>query len=222
MEPIIQQIVVGPMANFAYIFGCSQSKQVVLIDPSAEPEKLLSAVAELDAKLVAVVNTHGHVDHVAGNAAIMEATGAPLITHADAKPDQMDPMSHQFLAMLQGKPSPTPDRTVVEGDTIDVGEQSLQVIHTPGHTPGDMVLYTKGAVFTGDVLFVGGIGRTDLPGSSHAELGRSLVNKLAPLPDDTVVYPGHNYGDRPSSTIGQEKSGNPYMRAAMTGDFAIF
>ena len=215
MTAIIQQIAVGPMGNFSYLVSCPETKQAVLIDPSAEPERLLAEVQALEATLIAVINTHGHVDHIAGNAAILEATGVPLIAHADAELRGSDAMTMQFLAMLQGRPSPQPDRRVQHGERIEIGKVWLEVIHTPGHTPGDMSLYTPGAVITGDVLFVGGIGRTDLPGSSHAELERSLTEKLGQLSDDTVVYPGHDYGMQPTSTIGQEKRSNPFMRAAL-------
>ncbi|MFH1808261.1 MAG: MBL fold metallo-hydrolase [Pseudomonadota bacterium] len=211
MNAIIQQFEVGPMANFAYIFGCASTRQVVIIDPTAEVPRLLHAVEELGATLVAVINTHGHADHIAGNAAVLAARPVPLIVHASCELHGDGMMSRQIFAMLEGGPSPEPTRRVQHGDKIAVGELELEVVHAPGHTPGDMLLYHRGAVFTGDVLFVGGLGRTDLPGSSMQQMARSLRERVATLPDDTVVYPGHNYGPRPTSTIGQEKRFNPYV-----------
>jgi glyoxylase-like metal-dependent hydrolase (beta-lactamase superfamily II) len=114
--------------------------------------------------------------------------------------------------MFGAKQSPPADITVSDGDNITVGNVSLKVIHTPGHTPGGMSLYTKGYVFTGDTLFVEAVGRTDLPGGSWPVMHSSIIEKLCTLPDDTEVMPGHNYGSRPTSTIGHEKMYNPFLR----------
>ena len=217
MDPIVAQIEVGPMANFAYIFGCKITHEVVLIDPTAETERLLRAVELLDARLVGAINTHGHVDHVAGNAALKRATGVPFYAHPAAGVGEGDPMSAMYLQMLGGEPPPPPDRLVEGGHEIAVGEQRIKVLHAPGHTPGDVLLYAPGHLFTGDTLFVGAIGRTDLPGGSIETLYRSLREQVAPLPDDTVVYPGHDYGPRPTSTVGEEMHHNPYFREALAG-----
>jgi glyoxylase-like metal-dependent hydrolase (beta-lactamase superfamily II) len=117
-----------------------------------------------------------------------------------------------YLRMFGAKQSPPADITVVEGDHITVGKVSLRVIHTPGHSPGGMALYGDGIVFTGDTLFVEAVGRTDLPGGSWPVMLRSIESKLMTLPEDTVVYPGHNYGRMPTSTIGHEKKYNPFLR----------
>jgi glyoxylase-like metal-dependent hydrolase (beta-lactamase superfamily II) len=119
------------------------------------------------------------------------------------------------LPYLAGEPSPQPERRVHDGELIEFGQAALKVIHCPGHTPGDIALHTQGAVITGDVLFVDAVGRTDLPGSSLQTLEHSLRYKLATLPDDTIVYPGHDYGHAVTSTIGAEKQHNPFMRAAL-------
>jgi hydroxyacylglutathione hydrolase len=117
------------------------------------------------------------------------------------------------LRMFGAKQSPTADRTVRDGNIISVGSVSPKVLHTPGHSPGSMSLYTtEGYVFTGDTLFVGGVGRTDLPGGSGQVMARSIQEKLCTLPDDTKVMPGHNYGGAPTSTIGREKTSNPFLR----------
>ncbi len=217
MPAIIKQLEVGPMANYAYLFGCEATHTFVLIDPSAEVPRLLETLRELGGELSAVINTHAHADHVAGNAEVAAAFSVPLIAHQDAHYSAGDMMSQQIYALLGGAPSPEPDRRVQHGEKIEVGELSLEVVHAPGHTPGDMVLYHPGAAFTGDVLFVGGLGRTDLPGSDAAEMMRSLRDRLGTLPDDTVVYPGHDYGPRPTSTIGEEKRTNPFLAQALRG-----
>ena len=110
------------------------------------------------------------------------------------------------------EPSPPADKTVAEGDELVIGKVTLKVIHTPGHTPGGICLLAEGNLFTGDTLFVGGIGRTDLPGSDHRLFMNSIKNKLLTLPDETIVWPGHDYGPNPSSTIGLEKIANPWLR----------
>jgi len=116
-----------------------------------------------------------------------------------------------MISMFNAEPSPPADITVRDGDTIFIGETSLKVIHTPGHSPGSISIYNDGIVFTGDTLFVGGVGRTDLAGGSWETLVYSIHNRLFTLPDDTIVAPGHNYGDAAKSTIGREKIYNPYV-----------
>jgi len=215
MVPIVHQLAMGSMANFAYIVACPTTHQAIVIDPSAEAERIASEVKAHGYQLIAIVVTHGHPDHVAGVAALERLTKVPLIAHRDAGVGEFHLMDSAFLLMLGGERPPKPDRLVGDGDTIEVGTVQLKVMYAPGHTPGDMLLYTPGAVFTGDVLFVQGVGRTDLPGSSHATFVRSLRDKVGALPDDSVVYPGHDYGPRPTSTIGDEKRNNPELRAAI-------
>ena len=140
-----------------------------------------------------------------------EHTKAQIVIHKDDAERLANP-STLALTIFQCEASPPADITVSEGDRIEFGSQSLSVIHTPGHTPGGMCLYSDGHVFTGDTLFVGGIGRTDLPGGNMADLISSIKTKLVTLPDETLVFPGHNYGFSPQSTIGQEKQHNPFVR----------
>ena len=145
-----------------------------------------------------------------GNKRMKDITGAQIIIHEkDANALTRQPSA--MLEMFHAEPSPPADITVREGDLITVGETSLKVIHTPGHSPGGMCLYHSGMVFTGDTLFVGAVGRTDLGGGSWETLASSIRNKLFTLPDETIVAPGHNYGDAPKSTIGREKVYNPYV-----------
>ncbi|MBN2397626.1 MAG: MBL fold metallo-hydrolase [Deltaproteobacteria bacterium] len=207
----LKQMQVGHMAVFAYILGDRESGEGLVIDPAADTSRILSEAATAGLTIRYIVNTHGHVDHTSGNAAMKERTGADIIIHEDdaAMLVSTPPM---MLRMFGAKASPPADRTVRDGDRITVGSVGLDVIHTPGHSPGGMALYTPGHVFTGDTLFVEGLGRTDLPGGSWDTMYASITQKLLTLPDDTIVLPGHNYGRMPTSTIQNERVNNPFLR----------
>jgi glyoxylase-like metal-dependent hydrolase (beta-lactamase superfamily II) len=206
----VKQIQVGQMAVFAYIIGCKTTKEALIIDPAAEEDRLLEEAVNKDYRIKYIVNTHSHIDHVMGNRRMQELTGAKIIIHEKESYSLIN-QSPQMMSMFNAEPSPPADITVRDGDYITIGETSLEVIHTPGHSPGSISLFHKGIVFTGDTLFVGSVGRTDLGGSSWQDLVSSVHNKLFTLPDDTIVAPGHNYGDSPKSTIGREKVYNPYV-----------
>ena len=209
---IVKQYEVGNFAVFCYLLGDEETKEGLLIDPAADADRLISeAESQGLSKIKYIVNTHSHVDHIMGNAEMVKKTGAKIVIHEE---DAMFlPRTPSYLLeMFRAAPSPPADIAAKEGDTIQVGKVELKVIHTPGHSPGGMSLYTDGMVFTGDSLFVGSVGRTDFPGSSWEELETSIRKKLYVLPGDTIVYPGHNYGPRPSSTIQYEKRNNPFVR----------
>jgi len=208
---ILQQMQVGPMAVFAYLIGDEASGEALVVDPAADASRICSLAQRHGLTIRYIVNTHGHVDHIGGNADMKRLTGAAIVVHEGDAPMLVSTPAF-YLRMFGAKASPPADVTVKEGDVIRVGEIALQVIHTPGHSPGSMCLYTDGMVLTGDTLFVGAVGRTDLPGGSWTLLARSLQEKLAALPDETKVLPGHNYGPTPTSTIGYEKRHNPYMQ----------
>ena len=199
------------MDIFAYVVGCESTGKALLIDPAAEVEKLLDRVSADKLEVELIVNTHPHGDHTGGNRRAKELTGADLAVHREAGPLIEHWLSPSMAAMIGGEASPPPDRLVDDGDILRVGTVELQVIHAPGHSPGGMCLYGGQAVFTGDILFVGAVGRTDLEGGSASLLRSTLRERLGALPDDTVVYPGHDYGDAPTSTIGREKMTNPFF-----------
>ncbi|MDH3347440.1 MAG: MBL fold metallo-hydrolase [Desulfobulbaceae bacterium] len=206
----IQQVTVGSMGVCCYIVSCEKTKKAAVIDPGGDEARLLSLIKEDGLDLQYIIATHSHPDHVCGNEKIKQETGAAIIMHTAegdffAKPDVQN-----YFSMLGLPHSPTPDQLVNEGDNISFGEVSLQVIHTPGHTPGGMCLYSEPHCFTGDTLFVNGIGRTDFPGGSFDELMESIRTKLLTLPAETVVWPGHGYGGS-QSTIGTEAKGNMYL-----------
>jgi len=207
----LEQFEVGNMAVFAYLLAGDGGGRGLVIDPAGDSAEILRSAARHKITIEYIVNTHGHVDHVMGNEEMKRKTGAKIILHEKDAPS-LTRIPASMLAMFGGRASPPADETVKDGDVIQVGTLALKVLHTPGHTPGGMCLYTDGMVFTGDTLFVGAVGRTDLPGGSWEVMLNSIKTKLLTLPDDTIVYPGHNYGAAPSSTIKNERLRNPYLQ----------
>jgi glyoxylase-like metal-dependent hydrolase (beta-lactamase superfamily II) len=207
----LKQMQVGHMAIFAYIVGDPESGEALVIDPAANCGGIIKVAQQNNLNIKYIVNTHGHVDHISGNTEMKKKTGAQIIIHKDDA-ELLVFTPPMVFKMFGAEQSPPADITVNDGDLITVGGLSLKVIHTPGHSPGGMSLYTKGYVFTGDTLFVEAVGRTDLPGGSWPVMHRSITERLCTLPDDTKVLPGHNYGRMPTSTIGHEKMYNPYIR----------
>jgi glyoxylase-like metal-dependent hydrolase (beta-lactamase superfamily II) len=208
---VIKQYEVGNFNVFCYLLGDEEAQEGLLIDPADDADWLLSEAESYGLRIKTIVNTHGHVDHVMGNQEIVRRTMARIVIHEKDAVRLRQPPSY-LLEMFHATPSPPADLLVKHGDVIQVGHMDLQVIHTPGHTTGGMCLYQEGMVFTGDTLFVGSVGRTDFPGSSWEELESSIRNKVYVLPENTVVYPGHNYGPTPTSTIQYEKHNNPFVR----------
>ncbi len=186
----IIQFIASLMENFSYLVYCPETLQGAAIDPSMRPELLLAEAEKRGTSIHLLLNTHGHQDHLAGNQQIIEQTGAMLAAHHTE-------LSHADI-LLQ------------EGSTLDIGNGRIEVLHSPGHSPGSLVFKTGNAIITGDTLFVSRCGRADLPGSNVKDLYQSLV-KLKTLPIATKVYPGHNYGPTPTSTIGWEQEHNEYF-----------
>lgn len=208
---IIKQLKVGFMDVFCYILGCEDTQQGLLIDPAGDEERVLKTARTLGLDIKSIVNTHGHPDHSCGNRKIKEKTGAKLYLHADD--DRLFNSSEGgAMAMQMGfTPSPPADVLVKDGDRIPFGQYELTVLHTPGHSPGGICLHVENNLFTGDTLFVEAVGRTDLPGGSLETLLKSIREKILSLPDDTIIWPGHDYGRSPSSTVAFEKKHNPYI-----------
>lgn len=205
---IIKKLTVGPIMANCFIVGCEETRQAAVIDPGDEADRILMTLADEQLKVAVIVNTHGHFDHVGGNARLKQATGAPLLIHRLDAPmlDQLAAAASQWGMTAEN--SPPPDRTIDEGDTVPFGNLAFNVLHTPGHTPGGISLHTDETVFVGDTLFAGSIGRTDFPGGDYATLISSIQGKLFALGDDVTVFTGHG----PETTIGEEKRTNPFAR----------
>ena len=200
------------MANFCYLVGDEATKTGALIDPAFETDRILREVESEGFQVTHIINTHGHSDHTAGNEAIKTATGAKLLIH-ELDANRLGKVVHKtFSRMLGGKGSPRPDMLLQDNELIQIGESQLTVLHTPGHTPGGICLYTHGHVFTGDTLFVGAVGRTDFPGGSFKQMLASIQKKIYTLPGETIIWPGHDYGLHPYSTVEQEKNTNPFTQ----------
>jgi len=207
----VKQMQVSTMAVFAYLVGDPITGDALVIDPAADVKKIIAEAKKNNLRINYIVNTHGHVDHISGNTEMQKETGAKIIVHEDDS-IMLTHTPAMILKMFGAKASPPADIMVKDGDIISVGNIELKVIHTPGHSLGGICLYTPGYVFTGDTLFVEAVGRTDLPGGSWDTMLESIQKKLFCLPDDTKVMPGHNYGRMPTSTIGHEKSHNPFVQ----------
>ncbi len=213
MKPNIYQTVVakGLVETNCYIAACPETKEAAVIDPGAfspkEVQTILDIIKQHGLSVKYIINTHGHIDHIAGNRALLKETGAKLCIHADDA--DMLTSARQNGSEMFGMDivSPPPDRLLSDGDVIMLGRLEMKVLHTPGHTPGGIGLLVDGTLFSGDTLFAGSVGRTDLPGGSETEIIRSIKEKLMVLPDDTSVRPGHG----PRTTIGAEREENPFL-----------
>jgi glyoxylase-like metal-dependent hydrolase (beta-lactamase superfamily II) len=206
---ILKLLTVGPFASNCYIAGSESSRQGIIIDPGAEAKLILKTVKDLRLTIPLIVVTHMHIDHVGALATVKEGTGANFALHKAETEADMGVFSRMLSSMTGGSFSqlPKPDKLLKDGDKVNVDDLHFTVLYTPGHSPGGISLYGHGIVFTGDALFNYGIGRTDFPGCSYDQLMDSIKNKLMTLPDETVVYPGHG----PSTTIGEERRGNPFL-----------
>jgi len=194
---ILEQIIVGGTETNCYIIGCANTKETAIIDPGADFTEINTVVHSLKLKPKFVINTHGHADHIGAN----RDFNLPILIHTDDADFLKDPAKNLSALFGTQIKSPKPERLLNEGDKIQIGDIALEVIHTPGHTPGGICLKTDSIVFTGDTLFCGGVGRTDFAYSSEDALFKAIKEKLLVLPKETVIYPGHG----PHSTIGEEK-----------------
>ncbi len=204
---IIKDLVVGPLMANCFIFGSNKTKQAVVKDPGGDADRILLSLSDSELKVKYIINTHGHFDHVCGNGKMKDATGADILIHPLDAPMLGMLSSNAAVFGISVENSPPCDQPIEEGETISFGNISLKVIHTPGHTPGGISLYTDGIVFVGDTLFAGSIGRTDFPGGDFDTLISSIKTKLFDMEDDMRVLSGHG----PETSIGSEKRFNPFV-----------
>ncbi len=205
---IIRKLEVGPIMANCFILGCENTKEAVVIDPGDDADRILMALAKEELTVKYLINTHGHFDHVGANKRMKETTAAPIAIHPGDAPMLTELSRSAAMFGLSAENSPEADQLLKDGDEIVFGDITLKVIHTPGHSPGGVCLYTPGHLFAGDTLFAGSIGRTDLPGGDYDTLISSIKTKLLGLDEDTVVYTGHG----PETSIGNEKRMNPFLR----------
>lgn len=204
---LLKTIPVGPLQVNCYLVGCPKTRQAMVVDPGDEGERIGQLIDALDLQLKLVVNTHGHFDHIGGNAVLLSRPGVELLLHPDDLPLLERAADHAAVYGLQVSPSPQPTRLIREGDRVECGSLSFTVVHLPGHSPGGICLLGHGHLFAGDALFAGSVGRTDLPGGNHEQLIAGIRGKLLPLPGATIVHPGHG----PDTTIEAEKLENPFL-----------
>lgn len=203
-----RHVVSGGYASNCYIIGCEETKEAAVVDPGGDGDIIVSILQAAGLTAKYIINTHGHIDHIAGNADVKEKTGALILIHTQDK--EMLTEAKRNLSGFMGARivSPPADKELNEGDIISIGTTvDLEVLHTPGHTLGGICLKTGNIVITGDTLFAGSIGRSDFPGGNHGTLINSIKEKLLALDDETEVYPGHG----PESTIGEERRSNPFL-----------
>jgi glyoxylase-like metal-dependent hydrolase (beta-lactamase superfamily II) len=195
-----------------YLLACPETREAVIIDPAGEEDKILALIQTQGVTVKYILNTHGHSDHVLGNPKLKEVLNVPVCMHEADDRFFSDPAIRDKSSKELGLPPPDPaDIRLKDEDILEVGTLNIKVIPTPGHTPGSVCYLVNGNLFCGDTLFVGAVGRTDLTGGSLDTLLESLEKRIIVLSKETIVWPGHDYGDTPTSTIGREMEENPYI-----------
>jgi glyoxylase-like metal-dependent hydrolase (beta-lactamase superfamily II) len=217
---IIHRMELGPMMNFVYLAGCPSSREAAVVDPAWDAAAILRRAREADLQIRHVLLTHGHPDHINALEPLLAEVDAEVALHEEelayvrraAGAFGIDP------GLLEARAPGI--RTVSHGEIVRVGSLAVQCLHTPGHTPGSQCFLVEGCLFSGDTLFVDACGRVDTPGGDAKKMWRSLSRTLRDLPDCTLLYPGHDYGGSPTSTLGEQKRNNPYMNYESAERFA--
>ena len=206
----LEQIKLGPMENFVYLIGSKSTREVSVVDPAWEISFLLKHLEEKDLKLSSILVTHYHPDHIGGGFAGQSIEGIAELM--EKEPVRIYTNKYEAEGVKKVTGVSDVDLVKVEsGDHLKIGENDIEFLHTPGHTPGSQCFRVKNTLVSGDTLFINGCGRVDLPGSNKDDMYRSM-NKLKSLPDDTLLLPRHNYGGAPSASMADAKAQNPYLK----------
>jgi hydroxyacylglutathione hydrolase len=201
----LKQLELGPMANYVYFVGDPNTREVAVVDPAWDVDRIVDMAQENDLTITKILLTHSHFDHINGVESLLNRTKAKVF---------INKTEAEFMKAVW------PELVKVDsGDTTRVGDVEIAFLHTPGHTPGSQCFLVQNQLISGDTLFIGACGRCDLPGSNPEDMYFSLTQKLAKLDDHTIVFPGHNYAARPYSTIADEKRFNPYLQFQSLQDF---
>jgi glyoxylase-like metal-dependent hydrolase (beta-lactamase superfamily II) len=207
-----KRLAVGPMQNFAYLIGSVSTRECLVVDPAWETARLVELATQDDMKIVGALVTHYHPDHVGGvMRRIQFQVPGGIAELLESNPARIHVNKHEADGLKEITGVSESDLVRHDGDdTIELGEVSIQLIHTPGHTPGSQCFLVRNNLVAGDTLFIDGCGRVDLPGGDPRQMQESL-RRLANLPEDVVLYPGHDYGRVPTATIGEQKRTNPAL-----------
>ncbi len=209
---ILKQAELGPMANFIYILGCAETREAAVIDPAWDVSAIRKMADEANLRITRIFLTHGHPDHMNGLHELLKATDARVYLNA-AEAGYMKECAAYFGMPVDFMSTRSANfRTVSDGEEILLGKIPITFLHTPGHTPGSQCFLVSGNLVSGDTLFINACGRVDLPGGDAEKMWWSLNRKLRALEDDTILYPGHNYAERATTTMGEQKKNNPYLQ----------
>lgn len=205
----ILQLPLGPLQTNCFLLACNETNQAAVIDPAWDGRGIFREVEERNWKIAYILLTHSHFDHVGGLAELKEISSVPIVMHREAVPLLENAVRAGQLWQISFPKPPPADQFVDDGDQLSLGRLQLDILYTPGHAPGHIAFYLAGeaVLFSGDVLFQRGVGRTDMPGGDHELLMATIERRLLTLPDETLVLPGHG----PSTTIGQERQSNPFL-----------
>lgn len=208
---ILERLIVGPLENNCFVVVDEETRSAIIIDPGDEPDRILDLIKQNNYKVKYIICTHAHFDHIGGLPEIKEELGAEIVIHKDELPIYKNAHKHAESWGFMIDPLPEPDRLVNDNEILSFGKISIKIIHTPGHSPGGICIKLDDVLFTGDTLFKGSVGRTDLPGCDENDLKKSLKKIVSSMPDKVKVLPGHG----PYTTIGEEKKFNLFIHSIL-------